>query len=374
MEELIAQREEREALLERRIEERLERQMQKKQAAHDKEIKRIQKEKEAEMKKARQQEKQAQHDRKRIEEKKKEQQRKEQERKAEHERKATAEASQAQSSKVQSWSPYSVTIGDHSCAVSGPRYYKAYVSSPREVNAQLTVPIALWMAGRKCKRARNGSVLSALGARGLGLLVMEEELGVSNSSDLRKFTQLRDGLEYSLQNYPYLAGKLGLHGVRNLEFCVLGPGQKYYARWVNGTWCSQASEEVNNALTEIANRSDGSKVLSMAIGYNDSYVISFGFATGSTISGKCGHRKDLKGYYSDLSQFAYASSPLDIVVSLPIYFHQTSGILLYNRPLHLTRTAQLIISWSTNLEMASIAYAGSARIPGGHKSLVIGGT
>ncbi|KAJ5783772.1 uncharacterized protein N7518_009449 [Penicillium psychrosexuale] len=64
MEELIAQREEREALLEERIEKRMEKQMRKKQAAHDKEIKRIQREKEAEMKISREQEKQAQRDRK----------------------------------------------------------------------------------------------------------------------------------------------------------------------------------------------------------------------------------------------------------------------------------------------------------------------
>lgn len=186
-------------------------------------------------------------------------------------------------------------------------------------------------------------MLSVLGVPAHGLLVTEEELGVRNSSNLRQFTQLRYVSEYSLPNYPILAGKLAHHGVKNLEFCVLGPGQTYYARWVNGVWWSQASEQINNYLTEIANRSDGSKVLAMAIGYNDTYVISFGWATGSTIRGSSGHRKDLKGYYSDLNQFANASSPLDIVVSLPNCLNQISEISLYNRPLHLTRTALQII-------------------------------
>ncbi|KAJ6132584.1 hypothetical protein N7471_007799 [Penicillium samsonianum] len=315
MEELVAQREEREALLEKRIEERLEKQMQKKQAAHDKEIKRIQREKEAEMKKSREQEKQAQRDRKKLEEKRRaEQQRKaEQERISEQERKAkAAEAnrqSQNSSSKVQGWSPYSVTIGDHSCAVSGPRYYKASMDGWPKVQA---------------------------GSEWIG--------AVSFGSSGAWIARYGGGTwKYSLPNYPILAGKLAHHGVKNLEFCVLGPGQTYYARWVNGVWWSQASEQINNYLTEIANRLDGSKVLAMAVGYNDTYVISFGWATGSTIRGSSGHRKDLKGYYSDLNQFANASSPLDIVVSLPNCLNQISEISLYNRPLHLTRTARQII-------------------------------
>lgn len=117
----------------------------------------------------------------------------------------------------------------------------------------------------------------------------------------------------------------------------------YYAQWANGSWCSEATEQINNYLTEIYNRSDDSKVLAMAFGYNGAYVISFGWATRSTIRGKSGHQRDLKGYYSDLNQFADANTSLDIVVSLSNCLDQISEISLSNRPSHLTRIAQQII-------------------------------
>ncbi|KAI3224903.1 hypothetical protein DTO012A9_6924 [Penicillium roqueforti] len=318
MEELIAQREEREALLEERLEKRMERQMRKKQAAHDKEIKRIQREKEAEMRISREQEKQAQRDRKKVEEKNKAQQ----QRKAEQERKAkVAEAnrqSQNSSSKVQGWSPFSVTMGDYSCALSGPRCYQA---------------------------SRGGWPKLQVGSEWIG--------AVSYGTSATWIARYGGGTwQYSLEHYPTLAGKLAHHGDSNLEFCVLGPGQMYYAQWANGSWCSEATEQINNYLTEIYNRSDDSKVLAMAFGYNGAYVISFGWATRSTIRGKSGHQRDLKGYYSDLNQFADANTSLDIVAIALDPDSTTDYILVYKSGNYRIRwvcsdprRSQIIRSW-----------------------------
>ncbi|CAI7627168.1 unnamed protein product [Penicillium glandicola] len=312
MEELVAQREEREALLEQRMEERLEKKMQKKQAAHDKEIRRIEKEKETEMKKIREQERQVQRDRKKLEEKKKaeqerraEQERKaeqgrrtEQERKSEQQRKAKAtqanRQSQSSSSKAQSWSPYSVTMGNQICAVSGPKSYKLSMGNWPKIQegSEWLGAVSFGTSGAWIARYGGGT------------------------------------WKYSLANYPYLAGKLALRGVKDLEFCVLGPGQSFYARWANGAWNSWAGDEANAYLSEIASRSDGAKILAMAFGYDSTYVVSFGWATGSTISVRCGNQRALKGYYQDLYQFAEASNPLDIVQAIALDPESTTDYIL----------------------------------------------
>ncbi|KAJ5442074.1 hypothetical protein N7445_005081 [Penicillium cf. griseofulvum] len=306
MEELVAQREEREALLEKRMEERLEKKMQKKQIAHEKEIKRIQKEKDAEMRKARAQQKQIERDQRKLEEKKKakqereaEQERRsekerkakakqereaEQERRSEQERKANAahvnQKHQSSSSKVQSWSPYSVTMGSQICAVTGPKSCKL---------SQGTWP----------KLQEGSEWIDAVSYGESNEWIARYSGGIWRHSRLEK--------------YPYLAGKLAARGLTDLEFCVLGPNTNSYARWATGAWACQGPVEFNNYMSELANRSDGAKVLALAFGYNNSYVVSFGWATGSAITGKSGHQRNLKGYYPDLEQFAEASRPLDIV-------------------------------------------------------------
>ncbi|KAJ5169244.1 uncharacterized protein N7482_004838 [Penicillium canariense] len=133
MENLLAKREEREAQMEKRMEERLERQMQKKQAAHDKEIKRIRMKKEAELEAAKKQQKQARRELEKLE-RKKEEMKAEQERKAEQKRNSKALQASNQtiisSSNAAGYSPWSVTMGENICAVSGPKSYKWYAHLP----------------------------------------------------------------------------------------------------------------------------------------------------------------------------------------------------------------------------------------------------
>ncbi|KAJ5794731.1 hypothetical protein N7457_001330, partial [Penicillium paradoxum] len=282
MEKLLAQRDEREALLERRMEERLERKMQRKQAEYDKEIQRLRMEREAELQKAKEQEQQAERGRKKLEQKKKTQKEKA-EQKTKDNASQVNRQSQSTPANVAGYSPYSVTMGSQLCAVSGP---KSYLCSTK------------------------GWPKMQVGSEWIGAV----SFGNSNEWIARygagtwKYPRL--------ENYPHLAGKLSLHGARNLEFCVLGPGQTYYARWLDGTWSSMASEHANSEIRELASRPNNSRIRAMAFGYNESYVISFGQAEGSTVRGTWGNRWYLKGYYPDLCEFAVASSPLSIVVSL----------------------------------------------------------
>lgn len=114
------------------------------------------------------------------------------------------------------------------------------------------------------------------------------------------------------RQYPHLGGKISGKGLGGLEACVLGPGQCYYARWADGSWGSWASDDINAQLTEYSNMTDGGKILDVAYGYGDSYVISYGFTSNLK---QLGNRWHLKGYYEDLREFLEANMPLSILVS-----------------------------------------------------------
>jgi hypothetical protein len=137
MEKLLAQRDEREAQLEKRMEEQLEREMQKKQVAYDKQIQRLREEKEAELEYVEDQET----ERRRPSSffgfgKTKAEKRAEKERKAEETVEQYWKATQLGNSQIPSayvagYSPYSVSMGHQLCALSGPKHYWWYVHMPR---------------------------------------------------------------------------------------------------------------------------------------------------------------------------------------------------------------------------------------------------
>jgi hypothetical protein len=117
-----------------------------------------------------------------------------------------------------------------------------------------------------------------------------------------------------VRQYPHLGAKIGSHGLNNLEICTLGPGQTYYARWLDGTYNSWASDQANAALTKCSNHGNGSKILAVALGYGNSYVVSYGYRSNMK---ELGHEYDLKGYYPSLYQFLKENEGnLSIIVSL----------------------------------------------------------
>ncbi|KAJ5591975.1 P-loop containing nucleoside triphosphate hydrolase protein [Penicillium hispanicum] len=111
------------------------------------------------------------------------------------------------------------------------------------------------------------------------------------------------------RQYPHLGGKISAKGLNGLELCVLGPGQRYYARWTDGSWGAWASDETNAELETYGNLSDGSKIMDVAFGYGDSFVVSYGHSTNMK---QLGNRWNLKGYYQDLYDFIEANSPISI--------------------------------------------------------------
>jgi hypothetical protein len=70
-----------------------------------------------------------------------------------------------------------------------------------------------------------------------------------------------------------LASTIGDRGLETLELCSLGPKGTYYARWTSGFWESNVSEEIIKVLLKA--QKDGYTVKAIALGYGESYVISF---------------------------------------------------------------------------------------------------
>ncbi|KAJ5145891.1 uncharacterized protein N7515_000455, partial [Penicillium bovifimosum] len=246
IDELLAQRDEREAQLGKRLEERLEREMQKRQASYDQQIQRLREEKKGEVEYVDEQEAEPRRQSSFFKfGKTKAEKRAEKERKAEEAVEQYWKTRQQSKSLSAGYSPYSVSMGRQLCALSGPKHY--------------------WCLDR--------------------------------------------------------------HGIQNLEFCVLGPGQKYYARWANNAWFSRASDELHDVLEEVINRPNKPRIRALAFGYGNSYVLSFGSATGTKVNGRWGNHWNTKGYYPDLSDFLSGSGPLTIL-AVALDPHSTTDFIL----------------------------------------------
>lgn len=81
---------------------------------------------------------------------------------------------------------------------------------------------------------------------------------------------------------------------------------------MNGIWSSWTSDEINAAVVKCNSYRD-SRIVAMAFGYGDSYVISYGTASNMK---QLGNWFDLKGYYPDLYQTLQSNKPLSIYVSV----------------------------------------------------------
>ncbi|KAJ5512738.1 hypothetical protein N7463_002290 [Penicillium fimorum] len=82
-------------------------------------------------------------------------------------------------------------------------------------------------------------------------------------------------------------------------------------------------------MSEIHRRSDGAKVLALAFGYKDSFVISIGHATRSAVHEGCSHRMNLNGYYKDLRRFVKSNALLEILAIALDPKIKTDYILIY---------------------------------------------
>ena len=124
-----------------------------------------------------------------------------------------------------------------------------------------------------------------------------------------------DTSEGLFERYGNLGTILEARGFQNLEMCVLGPGNTYYARWRTGKWSCHGKSGFRNAVRRHSDMADGSTILNLTLGFGGSYVLSYG------------RRNDLRsvksfwnlrGHYESLSQFLDKNKDISIVVSLPI--------------------------------------------------------
>lgn len=99
-----------------------------------------------------------------------------------------------------------------------------------------------------------------------------------------------------MQAYPRLEAQIDAFGLNNLEYCVLGPQSRYYARWLDGKWRSWMN--FGDIVQEVHEGSN--TIYALGFGYGDSYCLSYG-APGNTKS--LGYKYNLHGHYPSLSQF-----------------------------------------------------------------------
>ena len=100
-------------------------------------------------------------------------------------------------------------------------------------------------------------------------------------------------------------------GLENLEFCVLGPGNHYFARWKTGHWKSWTATDVLAVLKKASDKTRQHRVFAMSFGYGGSWLVSYGKSPKGTLY----YDLDLKGQYSNLRDFLRANHP-SILVSL----------------------------------------------------------
>ncbi|KAI0542496.1 hypothetical protein GGR58DRAFT_452595 [Xylaria digitata] len=119
--------------------------------------------------------------------------------------------------------------------------------------------------------------------------------------------------------YPYVGAKIDSHGLNNLEVCFLGPQQRHFARWQDGRMCCHAAADLNAQFKKL-----GSQIVTVAFGFGDSYLFSYG-----TDLHKLRHYRDLKGYYLGLQQFFEREEGLSIIAIALDPMSTTDYIIVY---------------------------------------------
>lgn len=117
--------------------------------------------------------------------------------------------------------------------------------------------------------------------------------------------------------YPRLGAFIDNKGLNNIQLCSLGVGNRFFVRWKDGGWTSQASTSANRSFTKY-----GSQAICVAFGCGDSYFLSHG-----TNLNALGWAYNLEGYYPTLSQFLSENSTINVLVS---HSHHTAVLCWTN--------------------------------------------
>ncbi|CAI6093828.1 unnamed protein product [Clonostachys chloroleuca] len=133
------------------------------------------------------------------------------------------------------------------------------------------------------------------------------------------------------KRYSQLNGDIRARGLDNLDMVALGPNQKYYARWKDGSWTSLASDEANSVFTRCHSKENRSNITAVAFGYGDAYVIAFEYGFRS---GRLGCNCSLNGHYPGLAQL----------------FGETRHINITAITLNPENTTDFILIWKKNPE------------------------
>ncbi|KAK4040361.1 hypothetical protein C8A01DRAFT_46258 [Parachaetomium inaequale] len=128
--------------------------------------------------------------------------------------------------------------------------------------------------------------------------------------------------------YPYLGENIRTHGLQALEYCALGPGPRHYARWKNGAKSCNATDQVRGLLRNCKRDAakTGSKIVAVAFGYGDACVISYGCLRRPETLVSCWN---LFGYYPDLERFLRENSAVRIVAIALDPSSTTDYIMVY---------------------------------------------
>ncbi len=110
-----------------------------------------------------------------------------------------------------------------------------------------------------------------------------------------------------MQYYSYLSRNIAIRGLQDLEFCVLGPGQQHFARWLDGSISYWTSAELIPIIREHSRN-----IRAMAFGYRETCL--FSFASERTYGG-LSWASNLKDYYPTLSNLLADEKPVSILVS-----------------------------------------------------------
>ncbi|CAH0018597.1 unnamed protein product [Clonostachys rhizophaga] len=133
------------------------------------------------------------------------------------------------------------------------------------------------------------------------------------------------------KRYSQLNGEIKARGLDNLDMVALGPNQKYYARWKDGSWASLASDDANSVFSRCHSKENRSNITAVAFGYEDAYVIAFEYGFRS---GRLGCNCSLNGHYPGLAQL----------------FGETRHINITAITLNPENTTDFILIWKNNLE------------------------
>ncbi|KAL4928158.1 uncharacterized protein BDV17DRAFT_291906 [Aspergillus undulatus] len=127
--------------------------------------------------------------------------------------------------------------------------------------------------------------------------------------------------------YPVLDTWIFDRGLNELELCCLGPSGRFFARWRDGSWRCRGPEAINAAINK-AER-DGYHIKAMALGYGDSYIISYA-PKSSTRAANWSTSWNLDGHYKELNVENLLRTTSIYAVTLDMH-NGTDYALVYTR-------------------------------------------